>query len=109
MLFTTLLSEARRSARGATATQQRVPAAIGPWVSFRTRGTGYNFATTCLTGSTTQAASNSTTAFNRATISGEQVQLGFRVAAVPEPATWVIGAPGLAYAAWGAWRRRDRD
>jgi formylglycine-generating enzyme len=34
--------------------------------------------------------------------------LGFRIAAVPEPSTLVMGAVGLACAGWGAFRRRKR-
>jgi hypothetical protein len=34
--------------------------------------------------------------------------VGFRIAAVPEPSTWAMGAVGLACAAWGALRRRRR-
>jgi formylglycine-generating enzyme len=33
-------------------------------------------------------------------------RIGFRIAAVPEPSTWVMAAVGLAGAGWGAWRRR---
>ena len=32
--------------------------------------------------------------------------VGFRLAAVPEPSTWVMGLAGIACASWGAWRRR---
>jgi formylglycine-generating enzyme required for sulfatase activity len=34
--------------------------------------------------------------------------IGFRLAAVPEPSTWVMGLAGIACAGWGAWRRRKR-
>jgi formylglycine-generating enzyme required for sulfatase activity len=36
------------------------------------------------------------------------VTLGFRIAAVPEPSTWVMGLAGLACGAWQAVRRRRR-
>jgi formylglycine-generating enzyme required for sulfatase activity len=41
-------------------------------------------------------------------VEGEDATRGFRLAAVPEPSTWVMGAGGLACAAWGAFRRRKR-
>jgi formylglycine-generating enzyme required for sulfatase activity len=34
--------------------------------------------------------------------------IGFRIAAVPEPATWVMALAGLACGAWQAVRRRRR-
>ena len=40
--------------------------------------------------------------------SEENVGLGFRLAAVPEPSTWVMGLAGLACGAWQAVRRRRR-
>jgi len=34
--------------------------------------------------------------------------LPITMSVVPEPSTWVMGAGGIACAAWGAWRRRKR-
>jgi formylglycine-generating enzyme len=36
----------------------------------------------------------------------ENGQFGFRLAAVPEPSTWVMGLAGIACGGWQMWRRR---
>lgn len=51
-------------------------------------------------------ASNSSTAFGNASISGENARTGFRIAAVPEPSTLVLAGMGVVSGLIG-WRRKQ--
>ncbi len=69
-------------------------------------GSSYTYALSHWVSPASQTASNSSTTFNVASIGGEQAQLGFRIAAVPEPSTIVLAGMGAASAFIGLNRKK---